>query len=198
MTDRNRIDVADGKYTVLGIEDGHLRALRHGEEWRSLTGDNLILALAQELQEARERLEAADKGLTEAWRVVSEQTRMERDRADAAEQRAGAIERHLKDMRHLATVHSHSRDAALAVIEKVRGYAEDNDHRDMPGVWGPMEDLYGILATTPADALREHDVALIEELADELEQQGVEPWDRNSVAIRTLRWKAHQRREGQS
>lgn len=56
MTDRNRIDVADGKYAVVGIEDGHLRALRHGEEWRSLTGDNLILALAQELQEARERL----------------------------------------------------------------------------------------------------------------------------------------------
>lgn len=56
MTDRNRIDVADGKYTVVGIEDGHLRALRHGEEWRSLTGDNLIFALAVELQEARERL----------------------------------------------------------------------------------------------------------------------------------------------
>lgn len=60
MTDRNRIDVADGKYAVVGIEDGHLRALRHGEEWRSLTGDNLILALAQELQEARERLRGDD------------------------------------------------------------------------------------------------------------------------------------------
>lgn len=56
MSDRNRIDVADGKYTVVGIEDGHLRALRHGESWRDLVGDGMVLALAQELQEARERL----------------------------------------------------------------------------------------------------------------------------------------------
>lgn len=139
MTDRNRIDVADGKYTVLGIEDGHLRALRHGEEWRSLTGDNLIFALAVELQEAR--------------------------------------------------------DAALAVIEKVRGIIHGPS-----GLTINEEKVWMIVhnPTAPADALREHDAALIEGLADELEQQGVEPWDRTSVAIRTLRWKAHQRREGQS
>lgn len=34
----------------------------------------------------------------------------------------------------------------------------------------------------------------LEEAAVELEQQGVEPWDRNSVAIRTLRFRAERLR----
>ena len=37
-----RMDFADGKYTVIN-ENGKLTALRHGELWgRDLTGDNLI------------------------------------------------------------------------------------------------------------------------------------------------------------
>lgn len=34
-------DFADGKYTVIN-DNGVLKALRNGEEWRDLTGDNLI------------------------------------------------------------------------------------------------------------------------------------------------------------
>lgn len=53
---RNALEVADGKYTIVGIEDGKLHALRHGEPWRDLVGDKLVLSLAQELLEAREAL----------------------------------------------------------------------------------------------------------------------------------------------
>lgn len=44
------IDIADGKYRVI-MPSAHrkFRAQRHGEEWRDLTGDNLVLALASEL-----------------------------------------------------------------------------------------------------------------------------------------------------
>jgi hypothetical protein len=48
-----RVTVYDGKYTVIQDERGGLRALRYGEEWRDCTGDGLILALAQEVEELR-------------------------------------------------------------------------------------------------------------------------------------------------
>ena len=50
-----RLDI-DGKYTVV-FEDSKLSALRYGEVWRSLVGDNLVLALALELQDARLEIE---------------------------------------------------------------------------------------------------------------------------------------------
>lgn len=56
------VTVADGKYTVLAgdlMED--FRALRYGEEWRKLTGDNLVASLAMELQEARDRIKQLEE-----------------------------------------------------------------------------------------------------------------------------------------
>lgn len=48
------VTVADGKYRVIAeTQMKNFRALRYGEEWRSLTGDNLIMYLASELQELR-------------------------------------------------------------------------------------------------------------------------------------------------
>ena len=47
------IDVADAKYTVIQHRDGRVEAMRYGELWRDLTGDNLVLAMAQEIQELR-------------------------------------------------------------------------------------------------------------------------------------------------
>ena len=56
-----RMDFADGKYTVIN-ENGKLTALRHGEPWgRDLTGDNLIywmLMDAMKLLEERDALAA--------------------------------------------------------------------------------------------------------------------------------------------
>lgn len=51
----DRLEV-DEKYTVIGLESGSLRVERYGEPWRNLVGDKLVLVLAQELLEAREKI----------------------------------------------------------------------------------------------------------------------------------------------
>lgn len=56
MNDMLRVDVADGKYTVVQDHTGRLTALRYGQPWRDCVGDGLILALAYELEEARAQL----------------------------------------------------------------------------------------------------------------------------------------------
>ena len=52
MSDIYRVSVADGKHTVV-IDGGKLSALRYGEPWRDLAGDNLVYWLAVELKAAR-------------------------------------------------------------------------------------------------------------------------------------------------
>ena len=54
MTDLLRVEV-DEKYTVIQDENGKLYALRYGEPWRDLVGDNLILRMAQQLAEFKNR-----------------------------------------------------------------------------------------------------------------------------------------------
>ncbi len=64
------ISICDGKYTVIQAPTGTTRVLRYGEEWRDVTGDNVIGGLAWELQEARDRikrLEEAGDALYEGW-----------------------------------------------------------------------------------------------------------------------------------
>lgn len=63
-----RIDVDDGKYTVVQPEGGQSYILRYGEEW--LGGDNVgfpgancVLAMAYELEELRKLKTAADNVL---------------------------------------------------------------------------------------------------------------------------------------
>lgn len=58
-----QIPVENGKYTVVIPETQEewaksecFHALRYGEPWRDLCGDNLILCLATELEEARAEL----------------------------------------------------------------------------------------------------------------------------------------------
>lgn len=53
----NELTFGDGKYTITGIETGNLQALRHGESWRSLVGDKMVLSLVQEIQHLRSREE---------------------------------------------------------------------------------------------------------------------------------------------
>lgn len=47
------VSVDGGKYTVIQNADGSLKALRYGQEWQDLTGNNLVLALAQEIDRLR-------------------------------------------------------------------------------------------------------------------------------------------------
>ena len=50
---RESVKLDDGKYEVIFDQNGRrsdFYALRYGEEWRSLTGDNLILAMFYRIQ----------------------------------------------------------------------------------------------------------------------------------------------------
>lgn len=53
---RLNVSVDNGKYTVIMEADGRLHALRHGEPWQDLTGNNLVYFLAAELEAARKAL----------------------------------------------------------------------------------------------------------------------------------------------
>ena len=57
------ISICDGKYTVIQAPTGTTRVLRYGEEWRDVTGDNVIGGLAWELQEARDRIKRLEEAL---------------------------------------------------------------------------------------------------------------------------------------
>lgn len=50
------LSFANGKYTLIEHLDGRLEALRYGEPWRDLTGDKLVLGLAQEVAILRDAL----------------------------------------------------------------------------------------------------------------------------------------------
>lgn len=55
-TDRLRLDVQDGKYTIVQSANGSVEILRFRQPWISdaeLTATNCILAMAFELQELR-------------------------------------------------------------------------------------------------------------------------------------------------
>ena len=58
-TDPLRVTTLDSKYTVILSREGHLRALRYGQEWRDCVGDGLILTLAQDIETLTERLKDA-------------------------------------------------------------------------------------------------------------------------------------------
>lgn len=122
-------------------------------------------------------LEAAEREKAEAWRVASEQTRMERDRAEVAEQRAEEAERemHARELHHFE---EEERAAGLAaVIEKVRERAEsirrdyaalerheaDNVDRGMSLAASLI--LRDVEASAPADVLRERDAQVRAEAA---------------------------------
>lgn len=64
-----RIEISDGKYTIIHDNGRDLRALRYGEEWRDLVGDNLVMAMAQEIEDLRERVENAEEQLRRGKRT---------------------------------------------------------------------------------------------------------------------------------
>lgn len=60
-----RIDLDGGKYTVIN-DNGKLSALRHGQPWQDLSGNNLVYWMMVEIEQLRARLnsEAITKLLT--------------------------------------------------------------------------------------------------------------------------------------
>lgn len=55
-SDLINVSVENGKYTVIQDKRGRLHAFRYGEPWRDLCGDNLVYALAAEVERLREEL----------------------------------------------------------------------------------------------------------------------------------------------
>ena len=49
------IDLENGKYTVIN-DNGKMSALRYGEPWRDLVGDNLIYFMMIEIVSLREKI----------------------------------------------------------------------------------------------------------------------------------------------
>ena len=49
-----RHNFCGNKYTVIFLDNGHMEALRYGEKWRDLTGDGLVLAMLQEIDDLKE------------------------------------------------------------------------------------------------------------------------------------------------
>lgn len=57
-----RIELEDCGYTIIFNEkNGTFRADRHGEPWRDLTGDNMVLCMAQEIERLREKLKKVEE-----------------------------------------------------------------------------------------------------------------------------------------
>jgi len=56
-----KLELADGKYTVILHDNYSLEALRHGEPWRDLTGDNLVYFMMQKILDLQKQLEDKKK-----------------------------------------------------------------------------------------------------------------------------------------
>lgn len=64
MREANKLSICDGKYTIVQEPDGHTKVLRYGDEWRDVTGDNVIGGLAYELTAANERIKRLEEALS--------------------------------------------------------------------------------------------------------------------------------------
>ncbi len=60
-----RIDLCDGKYTVIyDLDTGRAECLHHGKTWRDLRGDKMVLAMFDRIVEL-EREKVAEKAQAE-------------------------------------------------------------------------------------------------------------------------------------
>lgn len=58
MTYPTKIDLCDGKYTVIyDFETGQSECLRYGEPWRQLCGDKMIMAMFDRIVELEEQIQ---------------------------------------------------------------------------------------------------------------------------------------------
>ena len=119
------------------------------------------------IAEAKSRAQLCDADTREAMRdtgniIVRLAAALEAAGRRAEQAEATAEHLHDEDSREIVAL-TQERDAALAVIEKVRAYAESiprtRDRDVNPGLsnrsWLTAQDVLGILASAPADALRE-------------------------------------------
>ena len=57
-----RIDICDGKYTIIyDFETGQSECLHYGKKWRNLHGDKMILAMFDTIVKLREQIKELSK-----------------------------------------------------------------------------------------------------------------------------------------
>ena len=66
MSDMVKVSICDGKYTIIQDASGRTKLLRYGEPWRWVTGDNVILGAAYEIQKLQERIKQLEDARTVA------------------------------------------------------------------------------------------------------------------------------------
>lgn len=72
-----KTEIKVGEYTIIHENGTNFHALRHGEKWRDLTGDNLVLALVSRIEQL-EKLwieptkDMVNAGLGEVQRIAEE------------------------------------------------------------------------------------------------------------------------------
>lgn len=80
MTYPTKIDLCDGKYTVIyDLEKGQSECLHYGEKWRELCGDKMVLAMFDRIVELedgiRQHLANHENGCTYLSHLVSPNAR---------------------------------------------------------------------------------------------------------------------------
>jgi len=86
MSVRLEVTVYDGKYTVRQNENGSVDILRYGAAWRDNVQDNVILALASEVEELQRQLPKAEaqEEVADDFAIFVADARVELRRAQAA------------------------------------------------------------------------------------------------------------------
>lgn len=72
-----KTEIKVGEYTVIHENGTNFHALRHGEQWRDLTGDNLVLALVSRIEQLEKLWVEPNKsmvhaGIAEVQRITEE------------------------------------------------------------------------------------------------------------------------------
>ena len=57
------VSICDGKYTIIQDGIGRIKVLRYGEEWRDVTGDNVIGGAAYEIERLRNEVDRLKSAL---------------------------------------------------------------------------------------------------------------------------------------
>ena len=61
MSDMIKVSICDDKYTIIQDASGRTNVLRYGEPWRDVTGDNVILGAAYEIDKLQSRIKRLEK-----------------------------------------------------------------------------------------------------------------------------------------
>lgn len=65
-----KVEIEGGKYTYVFSPDGWSKVLRHGENWKDVTGDKFLYCMAAEIESLREQLAELERQNAELRKVA--------------------------------------------------------------------------------------------------------------------------------